>query len=121
MNHDLQMAVKQAQVMNGRRPTITVNAPNQWATNCFVLNSILESRTALQMAVISEDAVNYPAGSQSDTIRKQMIEASVWKDVEMLAELLRPFSDAIHQLEGDKLHIAECHEVLILLRKHVVD
>jgi hypothetical protein len=39
----------------------------------------------------------------------------------MLVELLQPFSDAIHQLEGDKPYQAACHHVLVLLRKHVED
>lgn len=105
--------------MNGRRPTICVNVPTRWATNFFVLDSILNSCTALQLAVSSEEWGHLSAGSQSGDVRKHLMDAKFWKEVAMLVELLRPFSDAIHQLEGDKPHLSECHEALILLRKHV--
>jgi hypothetical protein len=36
-------------------------------------------------------------------------------------ELLHPFSDAIHQLQGDTPHLAACHQALVVLRKHVED
>ena len=44
-----------------------------------------------------------------------------WKHADRLVRLLRPFSDAIHELEGDKPHLADCHVTLLALRKHVVD
>jgi hypothetical protein len=34
---------------------------------------------------------------------------------------LRPFSDANHQFEGDKPHLADCHVTLLALHKHVED
>jgi hypothetical protein len=42
-----------------------------------------------------------------------LISADYWKHAEALVELLHPFSDAIHQLEGDKPHMAECHVTLL--------
>jgi hypothetical protein len=47
------------------------------------------------------------------------MDAHVWKSAEMLVELLQPFSEPIHQLEGDKPYVADCHLLLISLRKFV--
>ena len=35
-------------------------------------------------------------------------------------ELLKPFSDVMHQLEGDMPHLAECHVALQQLREHII-
>jgi hypothetical protein len=113
------VAKKQVEIMGGRRPTIHVNVPTRWATNYLVLHSILQSRTALQLTVASESWGQLPSGSQASTIGGYLMDARFWRSAEMLVELLQPFSDAIHQLEGDKPHLAECHLALITLRQHV--
>jgi hypothetical protein len=119
------VAEKQKEVMNSRRPTINVNVPTRWATNYLVLSSILHSRTALQLAVASEAWGQLSSCSQAGKVRGLLLDGEFWQNVEKLCEklveLLHPFSDAIHQLEGDKPHLAECHRALVVLRKHVED
>jgi hypothetical protein len=36
------------------------------------------------------------------------------KTLRKLFELLHAFADAVHQLEGDKPHLAECHQALVV-------
>jgi hypothetical protein len=108
------------ELMHGKRPTIHVNVPTRWATNFFVIDSQLDSRQALQMAAASEEWEALPAGSKASEVRDLLLNADYWRDADMLVRLLRPFSDAIHQLEGDNAHLADCHVALITLREHVV-
>jgi hypothetical protein len=115
------VAEKQKKMMHGRRPTIHINMPTHWATNNLVLNSILHSRTALQLAAASDAWAQLSSGSQAKKVRNLLLDGEFWQNVEKLVELLHPFSDAIHQLEGDKPHLAECHQALVVLRKHVED
>jgi hypothetical protein len=117
----MQVGEKQSEAMKGRRPTIHVNMPTRWATNYLVLQSILHSRVALQLAVAADGWGQLPSSSQYGTVRELMLDAEFWSSVKMLVELLQPFSNAIHQLEGDKPHLAECHQVLGMLRKHAED
>jgi hypothetical protein len=58
------------------------------------------------------------SGSQSGKVHELVLDVQFWQNVENLVHL---FSHAIHQLEGDKPHLAECHHVLIVLRKHFED
>jgi hypothetical protein len=95
--------------------------PTRWATNYLVLQSILHSRVALQLAVAADGWGQLPSSSQYGTVRELMLDAEFWSSVKMLVELLQPFSNAVHQLEGDKPHLAECHQVLGMLRKHAED
>ena len=44
-----------------------------------------------------------------------------WENVAAAAELLEPFSDAIHQIEADRPHLADCLGVLTALRAHVAE
>jgi hypothetical protein len=116
----LQVAEQQLLHMNGRRPTIAVNVPTWWASNFFVLESQLQSRTALQVAAAAETWAELPAGSKAGHVRKLLMSADYWKHADLLVKLLQPFADAIHQLEGDRPHLVDCHLALITLRKHVV-
>jgi hypothetical protein len=112
---------KQKEVMHGRRPTIHVNVPSRWSMNYLVLNSILHSRTALKLAAASDALGQLSSGSQARNVRNLLLDGEFWQNVEMLVELLHSFSDAIHQLEGDKPHLAECHQALVVLCKHFED
>jgi hypothetical protein len=116
----LQVAEQQLQHMNGRRPTMAVNVPTRWASNFFVLDSQLQSRIALQVAAAAETWAQLPACSKAGEVRELLMSADYWKHADVLVKLLQPFADAIHQLEGDKPHLADCHLALITLRKHVV-
>jgi hypothetical protein len=118
----LQVAEKQLQHMNGRRPAMAVNVPTRWASNFFVLDSQLQSRTALQVAAAAETWAQMPACSKAGEVRELLMSADFWKHADVLVKLLQPFADAIHQLEGDKPHLADCHLALITLRQlqHVV-
>ena len=63
------------------------------------------------------------SSSKAGEVRDLLMSADYWKHADRPVRLLRPFSDAIHQLEGDKPHlaIADCHVTLLALRQHVVD
>jgi hypothetical protein len=107
--------------MHGARPTIEINVPTRWATKFFVVDSQLKSRQALQMAAASEGCSALPAGGKAREVRSVLMSADYWTHADRLVRLLRPFSDAIHQFEGDKPHLADCHVTLLALRKLVED
>ena len=81
----------------------------------------MQSRPALQAAAAAEGWSALPASSKAGEVRVQLMSADHWKRAEMLVALLRPVADAVHNLEGEKPHMADCHVTLLALRKHVVD
>jgi hypothetical protein len=60
--------------MHGRRPTFHVNVPTRWATTYLVLNSILHSRTALQLAAASDKWGQLYSGSQARNVRNLLLD-----------------------------------------------
>jgi hypothetical protein len=120
---------KQQQEVYGRKKQIVVNVPTRFATNFFVLRSVADSRQALIQAVGSE-AWSAPGGPGANRdsnggkvrgiVERSIPEASYfWENVELLIELLQPFSDAIHQLEADRPMLSQCHQVVMMLDQHV--
>jgi hypothetical protein len=116
-----------------RKKQIVVNIPTRFATNLFVLKSIWESKQALnsnlQQAVAAEAwrAPGAPgANSEGNGYKVRNIferkypgAEYFWENVELLIELLQPFSDAIHQLEADRPLLAQCHVVVEALHQNV--
>lgn len=112
-----------------RKKQIVVNVPTRFATNLFVLKSVLDSKQALLQAVSSEawSTEGGPGGKPDSNGNKvkRIIERThpnaeyFWENVELLVELLQPFSDAIHQIEADRPMLAQCHQVVEALAKHV--
>jgi hypothetical protein len=104
------------------RKQIVVNVPTRFATNFLVLQSVHDSKQAIIQAVSTEAwaALGGKAQAVKDIAEHQLPDASFfWENVVMLLELLRPFADAIHQLEADRPMLGQCHEALVTLRKHV--
>jgi hypothetical protein len=107
-----------------KKMQIVVNVPTRFASNFFVLQSILQSKQALIQAVGTEAWAALGRGGNSGAC-KAIVERRhpdaefFWENVELLLELLQPFSDAIHQLEADRPMLAECHVVLAALQAHV--
>ena len=64
------------------------------------------------MAVGSEDWQNLPVAGKGDTVRPIIMSSDFWTGCTRLLELLEPFSDVIHQLEGDMPHMAAWHVAL---------
>jgi hypothetical protein len=101
------------------RKQIYVNMPTRWAIQYKVAQSIMDSKVSF----IS--AVNDPAwavlGGHADEVRKTVNGelGPFWDEVEMLLSMLKPFAQAIHQLEGDRPHLADCHVALLQLEEHV--
>jgi hAT family C-terminal dimerisation region len=124
-------AVQSAQVaLYGKKQQITVNVPTRFASNFFVVESIFKSKAALVQAVGAEawSAAGGPGGSGgTGATMKAIIERAFpgseffWENVELLLELLRAFSDAIHQLEADRPMLGQCYAVVMALLKHVLD
>jgi hypothetical protein len=108
----------QKSLCKGRRSSITVSVPTSWASNFFVVKSVMQNRTALQMVVGSEKWAELSATSKRDDVRDICLSADFSKHGERLVELLQPFSDAIHQLEGDKPRLADCLIVPRQLQSH---
>jgi hypothetical protein len=54
-------------------------------------------------------------------VHELLLDGWCWQNVERLVELLPPVLDAIHQLEGNKPRLVECHQALVVLRKIVDD
>jgi hypothetical protein len=102
-----------------QRRAIVVNVPTCWATNYLVLASLLKSQQALAMAINSPEWEKLSDANKKNDVKKILNDRAFWSNTSMLQELLQPFSDAIHQIESDKPHLAECHIVLTALRKHV--
>jgi hypothetical protein len=124
------LLVQKAQLeVYGCKKQITINVPTRFATNFLVLRSVSDSSQALVQAVSSE-AWSAPGGPGAnrdgngskvrDILESTSPEgAFFWENVEHLIELLKPFSDAIHQLEADRPMLSQCHEVVVVLHQHV--
>jgi hypothetical protein len=102
-----------------QRRAIEVNVPTRWATGYLVLASLLKSQQALAMAINSPEWEKLSDANKKNDVRKIFNDKVFWSNASMLQELLQPFCDAIHKIEGDKPHLAECHIALMALRKHV--
>jgi hypothetical protein len=107
------MMVQQYQLeVYSREKQIVVKVPTRFASNHLVMKSISDSKQALIQAVVSEawSVASGPGGNPDGNGAKvkAFIDCShpdaqyLWENLEMLKELLRPFSDAIHQLEADR-------------------
>jgi hypothetical protein len=113
-----QLNVKQEELRQSRKK-IYVNMPTRWAIQYEVAQSIMDSKVSF----IS--AVNDPAwavlGGHADEVRKTVNGelGPFWDEVEMLLSMFKPFAQAIHQLEGDRPHLADCHVALLQLEEHV--
>lgn len=113
-----------------KKKQITVNVPTRFASNFFVVESIFKSKAALALAVGAEawSAPEGPGASPGGNGAKikAIIERAAsgseffWENVELLLELLQPFSDAIHQLEADRPMLGQCYGVVMALHKHVL-
>jgi hypothetical protein len=124
------MMVQQYQLeVYSREKQIVVKVPTRFASNHLVIKSISDSKQALIQAVVWEAwSVASGPGGNPDGIGakvKAFIDRShpdaqyFWENLEMLMELLRPFSDAIHQLRADRPMLGQCHVVLLSLHEHV--
>jgi hypothetical protein len=112
-----------------KKKQIFVNVPTRFATNWCVLKSASDSKQALLQAVSSAEwSAEGGSGGKFDSNGnkvKRIIEGTypnseyLRENVELLVELLQPFSDAIHQIEADRAVLAQCHEVVEGLGKHV--
>jgi hypothetical protein len=107
------------QELYGARSAIPVNVPTRWATNLIVLDGILRSRKALQMAADSEAWIDLPATSKADEVHLIIMSIDFWKQAELLKSLLQPFGDAIYQDEAEKPLLSDSHVVLQRLHDHV--
>jgi hypothetical protein len=100
----------------GKRKQFSVNVPTRWATNFFVLRDLVASEQSLKLAVCTPEWGQLGMGNYSDTFRTAALDDDTWDCMKRLLELLKPFSDAIHQLEADKPMLSQCHLVIQKLR-----
>jgi hypothetical protein len=100
-------------LIKGNRPAIEVNVPTRWATDFFGSEKHIKINAGSQTG-------NLSSSSKRDQVRDICLDSMFWENTERLVELLTPFSDAIHQLEGDVPHLADCRVTLTKLRKHSV-
>jgi hypothetical protein len=63
--------------------------------------SCSRGRPALQLASATDEWTQLSSGSQAARVHHLLPDGELGQTVEKLVELLHPFSDSIHQLEGD--------------------
>jgi hypothetical protein len=114
----LQVHIEQEKAY-GKRKQFSVNVPTRWATSFFVLKDLVASEQSLKLAVCTPEWGQLGMGNYSDTFRTATLDEDTWECMKRLLELLKPFSDAIHQLEADKPMLSQCHLVIQQLREHV--
>jgi hypothetical protein len=117
VNLPLQLTKHQISLQGGRK-AVAVNAPTRWASHFLVMQSVKDSKISFLSAVAS--AAWTCLGGKAEEVRDTVMEGTFWEEMDMLLELLKPFSQAIHQLEGDRPHLSECHVTLLALEKHVM-
>jgi hypothetical protein len=103
----------------GARKAIAVNMPTRWAVQFHVAETVHASKIAFIAATITP--AREMLGGKADEARKIVSGecGPFWQELETLLSLLRPFEQAIHQLEGDRPHLADCHIALLWLQRHV--
>lgn len=108
---------------SGKKKQIVTNVPTRWASNHFVMMSLIASQHALVAAVQLEAWANLPKKNDDDNkatvVRNIISSTEFWERMSMLTRLLQPFADAIHQVEADRPLLAHCHVVLLELQSHV--
>lgn len=95
----------------GKKMRFSVNVPTRWATNYFVVKDLEASQQAYALAVCKPEWGKLGTDNYSDQFRQLVLDNSFWDKMRRLIELLKPFSDAIHQLEADQhmLSMPSCH------------
>ena len=106
-----QVVQKHQKVLYGRLCVVAVSVPTRFATNLFVLRSVLNTEAALKAAVADASWDSLPAGSKADDVQgivEQFELRTFWSDLKLAVELLQPFSDMLHQIEGDHPALGRC-------------
>lgn len=114
----VQLNAQQKELLGGKK-VIAVNMPTRWAVQFRVGQTIMDSQRAFTAAVVAPDWEEL--GGKADDVRK-IVSGELgpfWQELGMLLTLLRPFEQTIHQLEGDRPHLADCHLALLKLEDHV--
>jgi hypothetical protein len=116
----------------GTRKQITENAPTRFAHTYMVVKSVVNSKDAIIDATRSEvwgATFNGGANAYAEAV-KRIAENDMrplrnsapfhfWESCDRYLELVRPISDAIHQLEADLPFASQAYPTLLQIRKHV--
>lgn len=100
---------------------VATHSATRFASVYLVAESCLRTQEALQLMVIDSA---WPEVSKKTTRGKEFEEAvarpSYWEELSAVAKLLRPFSDAIHQLESDRPLLSQAVPTWLAVAQHVV-
>jgi hypothetical protein len=103
----------------GKRKGVRVNVPTRWAINHFVASDLVASEQALVLTVSTAEWGRLGKDTYAATFRANVLVQEFWSDMKCMLDPLRPFSDAIHQLEEDKPMLSQCHLVIEQLKDSV--
>ena len=106
-----QVVHKHQKVIYRRVHVVAVSVPTRFATNLFVMKSVLNTQAALKAAVADAALDLLPPDSKADDVQA-IVEHSQLRtfssDLKLAVELLQPFSDMLHQIEGDHPALGRC-------------
>lgn len=106
----------------GRVRALPVSVPTRFATNLFVMKGVLSSEGAFKAAVADPAWQAQPVGNKAEEIQgliEQLDLRTFWADLKLAVELLQPFCDMLHQIEGDRPALGRCFVGLRDLDSHV--
>ena len=102
----------------GRPKQIVVSVPTRFATNLFVIKSVLENKAA-NLQGISDSSWDQLGGKKPGELKEFFLaNETLWVQIEASCRFLQPFSDLIHQIEADR-PAGRCYEGLCMLDSHV--
>jgi hypothetical protein len=108
---------KHMKELSGKPKTIAVNVPTRFATNLFVMKSVLAAKAALVHA--ASDLEWQKLGGKAEEVQGIICDSECWANLHHATRFLQPFSDFIHQIEADQPLLGRCYEGLMVLHRHV--
>lgn len=119
-SHVRDLLHKHQVVLYGAVKCIRQHAPTRFATMCMLVSDILSNKAAIK-AMRGDDAWDQASsGSENADIFKHVIEASFWRELQLVSQLLQPISQAIHQVEADLPMLSQVYPAWKKLQKHFI-
>ncbi|KXZ43792.1 hypothetical protein GPECTOR_80g152 [Gonium pectorale] len=121
----IRAALQSAQVaVFGKPRAITVHAPTRFAVQLMIGKDVMRSKEAF-FKVVCNDWESASDGERAAEFRNTVLangeHSKFWDHLARYIEAMPPFSDAIHQLEGDRPMLSQVYDVLVQLRSHLED
>lgn len=107
----------QKDVLNGIK-RIAVSVPTRFASNYFVMLSLFDSKPSLVQSVNSSEW-NSLSGKSQEVYGIVTDEDGFWVPLKKTIDILKPFSDFLHQIEADSPALGKCYSAILQLDKHI--